>query len=90
MIERTFAEALAGSGHGLVLLDGGQHLAPCHPHNPALGRGFLEPEATDASSTRTVLADLLVAFARRNTGGADELDLVRQQHATTITHMELK
>jgi len=89
LLKRTYQEALSGTGHGLVVLKDGQHLAPCYPHNPTLGRGFLESTSTDDPDIRTTIADLLVAFAQRTTSQTDTLESTLQQHATTITHTEL-
>jgi len=89
LLERTFTEALKGTGHGMVILRGGQHLMPCHPFDPSLGRGFLEPNVSNDDSTRALLADLLVAFTHRCTGGPDTLEGLLTKHEKTITQMEL-
>lgn len=70
-VERTFEEAVR-SDRGdvwVAILEGGNHFAMAHPHDPTAARGFLDaPDDAGADAVRERLGDLVCAFVRTASG----------------------
>lgn len=65
-VQRTFAEALDGPDDLLAWMPTATHFTFLHPHDPALGRAFLESPDPDAAAHRASAAALIRSFLRRH------------------------